>query len=242
MTKQTEKTTEEVSVEVVATEETQVTENVEEVVEKQPTVEVTEKQESEEGEEVRTKRAYNKRPKEPAELTVGVFKLNEHTKDPAYGTEHSACFDIRVNLAGVFAKEGKIKVFDSRNQAYDRTMREDEKGIYVDVRPHERIIAPTGAIFDIPVGYSLKVHPRSGTSLKQGINLINQEAVIDADYVEELFLLLVNTSDSHVKIYHDERYAQGELQQVTKTAFTELTERPELKSDRVGGLGHTGVK
>lgn len=246
MTKQIEKTTEEVSVEV-ATQEEQLTNEVEV---ETPTVEADKPKSTEEAsgedqgdeEEVRTKRAYNKRSKEPSELTVGVFKLNEHTKDPAYGTEHSACFDIRVNLAGVFADKGSIKVFDSRNQSYDRTLREDEKGIYVDVRPHERIIAPTGAIFDIPVGYSLKVHPRSGTSLKQGINLINQEAVIDADYVEELFLLLVNTSDTHVKIYHDERYAQGELQQVTKTTFAELTERPELKSDRVGGLGHTGVK
>ena len=88
----------------------------------------------------------------------------------------------------------------------------------------------------------MKVHPRSGTSLKQGINLINQEAVIDADFVEELKLLLVNSSESYVKIYHDERYAQGELQVVIQTNFKEVTERPQQKTDRTGGLGHTGTK
>lgn len=176
--------------------------------------------------------------------TLKVFKLNEHTQVPSYGTEASACFDIRVNLKGELeAGNPSVTVFTKQNQTINRKIEVENDGrIFVELRPYERMITPTGAIFDIPEGFSLKVHPRSGTSLKQGINLINQEAVIDADFVEELKLLLVNSSEAYVKIYHDERYAQGELQEVLQTNFVEITERPQQKTDRTGGLGHTGTK
>lgn len=174
---------------------------------------------------------------------LGVFKLNKHTKIPSFGTQASACFDIRVNLEGELESgNDTVSVFTKNNQSIARRIERDGDKLFVELRPYERLIAPTGAIYDIPEGYSLKVHPRSGTSLKQGINLINQEAVIDSDFVEELKLLLVNSSEGYVKIYHDERYAQGELQEVIPTVFEELKERPQQKTDRVGGLGHTGTK
>lgn len=183
--------------------------------------------------------------KEEVGLGLGIFKLNEFTQEPEYGTTHSACFDIRVNLKGVYT-EGQvnnIKTITRTNQSVVRRIEVDNDGrLYISLPPNERMLAPTGAIFDIPVGYSLKVHPRSGTSYKQGINLINQEGVIDADYVEELFLPLVNSSENHVKIYDGERYAQGELQEVIQARFDVLEKRPKHKSERVGGFGHTGVK
>lgn len=177
-------------------------------------------------------------------IQLGIFKLNEFTQDPTYATTHSACFDIRVNLKGLVAQGiDRVKAITRTNQPVERRIEKDREGnLYVDLRPQERLLAPTGAIFDIPVGFSLKVHPRSGTSLKQGINLINQEGIIDADYVQELFLPLVNSSDNHVKIVDGERYAQGELQEVVQAKFNTLSEAPKQKSERDGGFGHTGVK
>lgn len=177
-------------------------------------------------------------------VQLGIFKLNEFTQDPTYATTHSACFDIRVNLKGLVAQGiERVKAITRTNQPVERRIEKDREGnLYVDLRPQERLLAPTGAIFDIPVGFSLKVHPRSGTSLKQGINLINQEGIIDADYVQELFLPLVNSSDNHVKIVDGERYAQGELQEVVQAKFNTLSEAPKQKSERDGGFGHTGVK
>lgn len=181
---------------------------------------------------------------ENAGRKIGIFALNEHVQDPTYGTTHSACFDIRVNLRGLYESGvDKVKTFSAQNQPVDRKIEIDADGrLYVALRPHNRLLAPTGVILDIPEGYSVKVHPRSGTSLKQGINLINQEGVIDADYVEELFLPLVNTSENFVNIYDGERYAQGELQVVEQATFERLTKRPTQKSERNGGFGHTGVK
>lgn len=175
---------------------------------------------------------------------LGIYKLNEYTQDPTYATTHAACFDIRVNLRGLYAQGiTRVKAITRTNQAVERKIELDKDGtLFVDLRPQERLLAPTGAIFDIPVGFSLKVHPRSGTALKQGINLINQEGIIDADYVQELFLPLVNSSDNYVKIKDGERYAQGELQEVVQAKFQTLTKAPAQKSERDGGFGHTGVK
>lgn len=181
---------------------------------------------------------------ENAGRKIGIFALNEHVQDPTYGTTHSACFDIRVNLRGLYESgTTTVKTFSAQNQPVERKIEVDMDGrLFVSLRPHNRLLAPTGVILDIPEGYSVKVHPRSGTSLKQGINLINQEGVIDADYVEELFLPLVNTSENYVNIYDGERYAQGELQVVEQATFERLTKRPTQKSERNGGFGYTGVK
>jgi len=54
---------------------------------------------------------------------------------------------------------------------------------------------PTGLIFDIPLGFSLRIHPRSGLSYRRGISLSNCEGVIDSDYVEQTFVSVINNSD-----------------------------------------------
>lgn len=179
----------------------------------------------------------------PAEVELKFFKLNSHTQLPSFGTEASACFDIRVNLKGELDNGVQlVDVMTKTNQPIQRRIQTEGDETFVELAPHERMIAPTGMIVDIPENYSLRVHPRSGTSYKQAINLINQEGVIDSDYVEELKLLIENTSDTYVKIKHNERYAQADLQFKVPTKIVEITERPQQKTDRTGGLGHTGTK
>lgn len=179
----------------------------------------------------------------PADVELKFFKLNSHTQLPSFGTEASACFDIRVNLKGELDNGVQlVDVMTKTNQPIQRRIQTEGDETFVELAPHERMIAPTGMIVDIPENYSLRVHPRSGTSYKQAINLINQEGVIDSDYVEELKLLIENTSDTYVKIKHNERYAQADLQFKVPTKIVEITERPQQKTDRTGGLGHTGTK
>jgi dUTP pyrophosphatase len=107
--------------------------------------------------------------------------------------------------------------------------------------PGDRIMVPTGLIFDIPEGYSLRIHPRSGLSYKQGLVLANLEAVIDSDYVHETFVLLTNLSENPQTIYNGDRVAQAELVSQLKYEIEETTVMPTQKTDRVGGLGSTGV-
>jgi len=100
----------------------------------------------------------------------------------------------------------------------------------------------TGIILDIPVGYSVRIHPRSGLAYKKGITLLNAEGVIDSDYTNELMILLYNTSNVPFVVKHGDRIAQGELVKNLDYTIEECYTAPSPKTDRVGGFGSTGVQ
>jgi dUTP pyrophosphatase len=103
------------------------------------------------------------------------------------------------------------------------------------------VLVPTGLIFDIPEGFSLRIHARSGLSLKEGLVLANSEAVIDSDYVDEVFVLLYNRSSVGRTIRIGERIAQAELVESVQYTIKETKKQPTVKTDRTGGMGSTGV-
>jgi dUTP pyrophosphatase len=110
------------------------------------------------------------------------------------------------------------------------------------VVPAKHTIAiSTGLILDIPVGYSVRIHPRSGLAYKKGITLLNAEGIIDSDYTDELKILLYNTSNMDFIIQHGDRIAQGELVKNLDYVIEECYNAPVQKTDRVGGFGSTGV-
>jgi dUTP pyrophosphatase len=87
---------------------------------------------------------------------------------------------------------------------------------------------------------SIRLHPRSGVALKYGLILANCEGVIDEDYVNETQLIVLNTSDEIMKVYHGDRIAQGELVRYEQFDIEEIWQQPTQKSNRVGGFGSTG--
>lgn len=141
-----------------------------------------------------------------------VYKLNEEAILPKFATEQSACFDISFC--------GRIfKIFAGK-----------------------RAVIPTGLILDIPKGYSVRIHARSGLAYKNGITLLNAEGIIDSDYVDELKIILYNTSNEDFEIHHGDRIAQGELVKTLDYTVEECYTAPEQKTNRVGGFGSTGIK
>ena len=66
--------------------------------------------------------------------------------------------------------------------------------------------------------------------------------IIDADYVEESFMMLENISDSLATISNGERIAQCLIEKTLRMEIVETTERPEQKTDRDGGFGSTGTE
>ncbi len=150
---------------------------------------------------------------------IGAYKISPDATIPKYGTEQSACFDIYACIAS----------------------RDDHRWLgSVEVEPNGIVKVPTGLIFDIPKGYSIRLHPRSGLSLKKGLILANCEGVIDSDYIEETFVLVRNVSSETQYIEHGDRICQGELVENEKVEFVEIEKCPSLKTDRDGGFGSTG--
>jgi dUTP pyrophosphatase len=174
--------------------------------------------------------------KAKAEKTISlkIFKTDPRNDLPKFATEQSACFDLAAQFYGKEIYQG----YNANNVLFDRKFTNNS----IKLMPGDRMIVPTGLIFDIPEGYSLRIHARSGLSLKQGLVLVNSEAVIDSDFVHETSVLLVNTSNNPISIRHGDRIAQAELVPVLSYDFVEIKKAPKDKTSRKGGLGSTGIE
>ena len=71
--------------------------------------------------------------------------------------------------------------------------------------------------------------------------MMNAEGIIDSDYINELHVILWNTSTEPFDIETGDRIAQGELVKNLDYTIEECYNPPEQKTDRVGGFGSTGV-
>ena len=162
-----------------------------------------------------------------------VYKTHPDVILPSFSTQQSACFDLSYQSVGKQGYEG----FNSYNKKILRPFKDG--GLYIS--SGDRIMVPTGLIFNIPEGYSVRLHPRSGLSLKSGIVLANSEGVIDSDYIQEVFVLLYNMSQNGLMINNGDRICQAELIKDEKYVIEETSEKPEIKTDRTGGFGSTGV-
>jgi len=161
-----------------------------------------------------------------------MWKTHPDVHIPKHQTNQSACFDLAFSSAG----KGNYTGYTSMNKPFTRMT----KGS-ITIAPGERVLVPTGLIMDIPEGYSVRLHARSGTSLKQGLVLANAEGVIDSDYVEEVMVILYNTSGNAITINSGDRVAQAELVKNVEYTVEQTPSRPLTKTQRVGGFGSTGI-
>jgi dUTP pyrophosphatase len=162
-----------------------------------------------------------------------IYKTFPNIELPKIATEQSACFDLAFSSLGKFEYTG----YNERNRPFTLPFKDGK----LSVAPGHRVMVPTGLIFDIPKGYSVRLYSRSGLSLKQGLVLVNSVGVIDSDYVDEVFVLMSNLSTNNQWLNPGDRIAQAEIIKNETCKIEETTVRPILKSDRVGGFGSTGV-
>ncbi len=166
-------------------------------------------------------------------VALKFYKTHEAIEIPKFSTTEAACFDIAFQIAGKHSYTG----YNAMNKRIERPTPKGE--VYVGAG--ERIMVPTGLKFDIPKGYSVRIHPRSGLSLKSGLILANSEGVIDSDYTDEVFVLIWNISDVGISLRNGDRIAQGELVPVLNYDLVAADDEPKKKGNRKGGMGSTGV-
>ena len=144
-------------------------------------------------------------------ITLKVKKLPHFKgKLPAYQSPSASGFDIRAQLKSPLT-----------------------------VKSLERVLIPTGLIFEIPAGFELQVRPRSGLSLKKGLSLPNSPGTIDADYRGEVKVIVVNLSPQNVTIEDQQRIAQVVLCPVFQVQL-EWAENLSDTKRGTGGFGSTG--
>lgn len=172
--------------------------------------------------------------------TLYVFKCNSEATTPTYATTYSACFDLSACLVhGATIKAFIPKQFGDKK--FEEPTALEVEGDSIMVPPMARALIPTGLKFRIPINCSLRLHPRSGISIKSGITLVNCEGVIDEDYFDEVFVAIHNISSAPQSITHKMRICQAELVVDSRATILETDLEPTQKTNRVGGFGSTGV-
>lgn len=171
-------------------------------------------------------------------MDLKIYKMNEMVPTVSYATGEAACFD----LAACLADRSSVNGFYPNNEPVIYLCLNDQNGSsHIKIPPRCRVLIPTGMIFDIERNHCVKVYSRSGLSIKKGLAMTNGLGIVDSDYVEEVFVPMINHSDEELVIKHGDRVAQAELCLVNQASLSYIEERPQRKSDRNGGFGSTGV-
>ena len=131
---------------------------------------------------------------------------------PAYQSEHAAGFDL---LAAV----------------------PEDGALFLD--PSDRVLVPTGLVFELPQGYEAQVRPRSGLALKHGLTVLNSPGTIDADYRGEVKVLLINLGSERFLIQRGDRIAQAVIAPVTHVEIV-AADALSVTTRGGGGFGSTG--
>ena len=86
--------------------------------------------------------------------------------------------------------------------------------------PGEVTSFPIGIMVAIPDGYEAQIRSRAGMARK-GIVVANAPATIDSDHHKEITVLLLNTTNTPVKITPGQKVAQMVFAPVVKAQFEE---------------------
>ncbi len=102
----------------------------------------------------------------------------------------------------------------------------------------QRTTIKTGVSFDMSDGMAGLIWPRSGLSVKKGLDVL--AGVVDSGYRGEVMVCLYNTSDEDVEINRGDRIAQIIFQEVP---LVSLIPSEELETSQRGsnGFGSTGT-
>lgn len=158
--------------------------------------------------------------------------LHDGVEPPRRATEASAGHDLALCLAG-----GTVRVFVG-GQPQERAVDADAEGRRLTLAPGEKALLPLGFRARLPVGYEAQVRPRSGTSLRTDLVIVNSPGTIDADYPDEWCVPVKNGGTAPLTVRHGERIAQMVLARFEALAF--LPGTVQRTTDRAGGFGSTG--
>jgi dUTP pyrophosphatase len=107
------------------------------------------------------------------------------------------------------------------------------------IYPNCRLLVATNIAVALPENTEMRIAPRSGTALKNGIMVLG--GVIDEDYRGSIGVILFNSDVAPFKISHGDRIAQGVISLLAP--ITEVFEVDALPDSArgVNGFGSTGV-
>ena len=108
------------------------------------------------------------------------------------------------------------------------------------LQPMQRVLVPTGLVFQLEPGFEAQVRPRSGLAFKHGVTVLNAPGTVDADYRGEVQVLLVNLGLEPFTVTRGMRIAQVVIAPVVQVEPLEVEQVDETPR-AAGGFGSTGL-
>jgi dUTP pyrophosphatase len=103
-----------------------------------------------------------------------------------------------------------------------------------------RTLIDTGLAFEVPMDTYIRICPRSGLAVKQGIDV--GAGIVDSDYRGPVKVLLFNHGDVDFEVRKSDRIAQMVIHNIETPKFCEITYEEMVPTDRGNnGFGSTGV-
>ena len=172
-------------------------------------------------------------------MIVNVINTSSNNL-PQYETDLSAGMDVRADFRKV-TPENTIKAFGDCEILFKSDV---NRVTMIRLDPGARALIPTGLFMQMPEGdgsfrYECQVRPRSGLALKKGLTVLNTPGTIDADYTNEVGIILINNGFEAVYIEDGERIAQLVFTKVEVCKWNKVDSLK--KTNRKGGFGSTGV-
>ena len=150
-------------------------------------------------------------------MNLHICKLHPNAITPTYGSEGAACFDLYAATVDGMAHIGDI------------------------VYAGNPVTVDTGLAFEVPPGWMLKIHPRSGLKFKHGVEAFS--GVIDSDFRGSVRILLESADDHEytppLRINPGDRVAQASMIQSPRVTF-HVVEQLSITERGAGGFGSTG--
>mgnify|MGYP003390735672 FL=1 len=150
-------------------------------------------------------------------MNLHICKLHPNAKIPTYATDGSACFDLYAATVNGAKNIGDV------------------------VYQGNPVTVDTGLAFEVPPGWMLKIHPRSGLKFKHGVEAF--AGVIDSDFRGSVQILLESADDNDdtppLRINPGDRVAQASIIQSPRVTF-HVVEQLSITERGAGGFGSTG--
>ena len=149
--------------------------------------------------------------------TLKVKRLHPDAVIPAYHTAGAACFDL-------------VAIDDGSPHPTDQ----------------HALIFRTGLAFEVPPGWALEIHSRSGQGFNHAVRLSNCTGEIDSDYRGEVMVSLRYDGDNFIRFpidkinKGDRRIAQAKLVRAPRFKIVEVDQLSETARG-TGGFGSTGA-
>lgn len=161
------------------------------------------------------------------------FSKIYNVKSPSRGTKHSAGIDFFIpEYTKDFTEE-----LENKNEG---TILSPTRIL---IKPHTRILIPSGIKVSFPSDKVLIAFNKSGIAHNRGI--VVGPCVVDADYREQIYFGLINTTDDVVGLDYGQKIVQFLLLDCNYPDLIELDDSLLYKdldeSQRKGGFGSTGI-